>query len=82
LVHGELEIVLIDDHQATQNMTRGIMKGETVADFANRITGKDGQVLTINWSAKWNAEESIFFVIARDTTERKENWKCNWRMKS
>ncbi len=67
-----LDLIITDDRPTTQQMTRSIMRAESVADFENRIIRKDGRVLTMNWSAKWNAVESTFFVIARDTTARKK----------
>jgi len=43
----------------------------TTSNFSNRYFRKDGTVVDLIWSARWDAEEGILYCVARDGSEKK-----------
>lgn len=64
-------IVYHEDLQKTQLSARNVMQGNHLNHFQNRYVRKDGTLATIEWSARWDAEDQIRYGVARDVSERK-----------
>jgi PAS domain S-box-containing protein len=62
-----------DDKSYSMQTAQDVMSGKTVNNFENRYIRKDGSVLHLSWSAKWDDKGKIRYGIARDITEKKKN---------
>ncbi|WP_026462023.1 PAS domain S-box protein [Adhaeribacter aquaticus] len=66
------ELVFPEDLAFTNAAFYQIKAGENMHNFENRFVRKDGSVVPITWSARWDAEAKAIFAIARDATEKKK----------
>lgn len=66
-----LDFVHENDRQRTANAEKAIILGMSPADFENRCYRKDGTVVFLSWSCRWDAREKLMFCSARDISERK-----------
>jgi PAS domain S-box-containing protein len=60
-----------DDVEKTKLVIGKLIEGEGTYNFENRLYRKDGSVVYLNWSSKWEAAERRFYCIGRDATEKK-----------
>jgi PAS domain S-box-containing protein len=60
-----------DDKVITLEAAANIMSGLTVTHFENRYIRKDGSLVSMVWSARWDAQDKTIHCIARDATEKK-----------
>ncbi|HEX5694449.1 MAG TPA: PAS domain S-box protein, partial [Arenimonas sp.] len=58
-----------DDRAHTLREGAAVLAGQPTVDFRNRVVRKDGQVVSMQWSAVWSARERMMFAVARDVTE-------------
>lgn len=72
---GKLYIDLVhkDDVPDTNNIAKDIMTGKEFTDFENRYIAKNGAIVPMLWSAKWDSKGKIMYCIARDNTDKKED---------
>ena len=61
-----------DDKSLTSRRRKELLKGKTLINFDNRYISKAGQVIWLNWTSTYIAEEELVFAIAKDITKRKE----------
>jgi len=61
-----------DRARTLQAVTR-IMDGYLQRHFENRYVRKDGRLVHIMWSARWNPEDGVRIAVARDVTGRNES---------
>ena len=47
------------------------MTGKSLNHFENRYVRKDGSLVPIEWTARWDVKDQIRYGIARDITEKK-----------
>ena len=59
-----------DDLAKTQESAQHVMNGNLLNGFENRYVHKNGSVVTLAWSARWDGEDKIRYGVARDVTER------------
>jgi len=69
---SNLDLVHPDDVEQTIKVTERVMSGEKTSNFQNRYIRKDGTVVPLIWSAKWDDKEKVMYSIARDATEKVE----------
>lgn len=56
------------DLEATLEVARQVMSGQSHTHFENRYLHKDGSVVHIQWSARWSGEDRLRIAVARDVT--------------
>ncbi|RYD56460.1 MAG: PAS domain S-box protein [Sphingobacteriales bacterium] len=52
----------------TEDVTAGITDGNNITAFKNRLVAKDGRLVHILWSARWDVEKRTMFCVGRDAT--------------
>ena len=65
-------LVHLDDRLMTHKVFSQIMNGLEVTYFENRFYRKDGSVIPLVWSARWDTEDQIMYCIARNGHEKKK----------
>ena len=65
------EYVHPEDMQKTKLASERIMQGQNSTNFENRYIRKDGSIVHLSWSARWDATDRIRYGTARDATEKK-----------
>ncbi len=68
-----LELIHPDDQVKTIQAATEIMQGQPKVDFENRYLRKDGQVVDLLWSARWDASDKLRVAVARDITQIKRS---------
>jgi PAS domain S-box-containing protein len=71
-----LDLVHPDDRKYTDVETKKVMQGVKITNFQNRYVRKDGTVVPLIWSARWDENEKVMYAIARDATEKIEAEKA------
>lgn len=66
-----MDMVFAEDAAHTIDVAEGIMSGVPVTMFENRYVRKDGSVVPLLWSAKWDDNDKLMYCIAKDATEKK-----------
>ncbi len=64
-----------DDIAPTLAKVQWLKKGNDIIDFENRYLHKNGSIIDLSWSSKWDAEDRIRFGFARNITEAKKQAK-------
>ncbi|WP_207493819.1 PAS domain-containing sensor histidine kinase [Aridibaculum aurantiacum] len=67
-----LDLVHPDDIEKTNMMAERILGGESVFDFENRFIRKDGSIVNLVWSARWDEKQMTMFSVAKDATSMVE----------
>ena len=62
-------LVYSEDIEPTQEIARQIINGTSVNTFENRYIRKNGTIVPLIWSSKWEEKEQTMFAIAKDATE-------------
>jgi len=65
-----INFVIEEDKALTQQIATKIYGGLALRNFQNRYRRKNGSIVPIVWSAKWNTDQQLMFCIARDATEK------------
>lgn len=66
-----LDLVYPDDHEPTIATANAAMLGKNTVSFENRYIRKDGTLVPMVWSARWDTKDRIRYGIGRDATEMK-----------
>jgi PAS domain S-box-containing protein len=66
------EFVIPEDWAITQKAGEDIHAGVDVTNFENRYLHKDGRIVPMLWSARWDEEEKIMYCVAKDLTDLKK----------
>jgi PAS domain S-box-containing protein len=61
-----------EDLAKTKRMASSVMAGTDMTNNENRYVRKDGTLVPLMWSARWDPKDRIRYGIARDATERKK----------
>lgn len=72
LERSMIELVHPDDRDRTLLAASEIMAGDHKIDFENRYIRKDGQIVHIQWSARWSEDKKVRVAVARDITKHKQ----------
>lgn len=65
-----MDFIVEEDHEFTRQVASQIMAGKDFTNFQNRYKKRDGSIVHIVWSARWDTQEQTMFCIARDATEK------------
>ncbi|HZX30195.1 MAG TPA: PAS domain S-box protein [Rhodocyclaceae bacterium] len=68
-----LDLVFHEDLPKTLQAVDRIMGGYLQHDFENRYVRKDGQLVHIQWSARWSEVDKVRVAVARDITRRRQD---------
>ena len=60
-----------EDKEASEQMADMVMKGVNTTYFENRYVRKDGSLVPLSWSARWDPDKKIRYGVAHDATVRK-----------
>ncbi|HEV7330550.1 MAG TPA: PAS domain S-box protein [Flavisolibacter sp.] len=67
-----MDMVIAEDHAKTAAAGKAIVGGKNITSFENRYRKKDGSIVPMLWSARWNKEEQVLYCVAKDATQIKE----------
>ncbi len=67
-----IDYVHPDDLRKTLIAAHEIIAGFDQTNFQNRCIKKDGTIVPVIWSAKWDDAEKMMFCIAKDATEKEK----------
>jgi len=63
------KIIYPQDIQKTQHAWRDSVNGLIVTNFSNRYVHKEGRIVPVIWSVKWNDLEQIMYCVAKDASQ-------------
>ncbi|HSI70343.1 MAG TPA: PAS domain S-box protein, partial [Gillisia sp.] len=66
-----INYVVKEDKERTEDMGNTITSGAEVTNFSNRYIKKDGEIVPLIWSAKWDEKENLMYCVARDASALK-----------
>ena len=66
-----LDMVHPEDLERTLQSIERVMNGYLQSYFENRYVRKDGETVSISWSAAWSEEHQVRVGVARDITKRR-----------
>ncbi|WP_164674883.1 PAS domain S-box protein [Anditalea andensis] len=67
-----LDFVYPEDKEMTSMESKQIINGDFTSTFENRYIHKNGSIVYILWSAKWDEREQVIYCIAKDGTYKKQ----------
>ncbi|WP_225706885.1 MASE4 domain-containing protein [Bradyrhizobium cenepequi] len=65
-----VEFIHPDDLETARNEMRAARHGQSKRSFETRFIRKDGEVVSLNWSATYSEPVKRYFFIGRDLTEK------------
>jgi PAS domain S-box-containing protein len=77
-LHGRkyIDLLFEEDVEITLDMSAQIMAGNPVTMFENRCLRKDGNIVPILWSARWESTDRTMYCVAKDATEKRNAEKA------
>jgi PAS domain S-box-containing protein len=71
-----IDFVCPEDREKTDQAAANVKAGINMTHFENRYIRKDGSLVPIVWTARWDAKDKIRYGVARDATEKKRSEKA------
>ncbi|MGF1923720.1 MAG: PAS domain S-box protein, partial [Bacteroidia bacterium] len=65
-----IDFVHVDDRTLTNEVAQSIMEGLQTTNFENRYIRKDGVIIPVIWSARWDEVNETMYCTAKDGTDR------------
>jgi PAS domain S-box-containing protein len=65
-----MDFVYKDDQELTRIASVEITQGINKTNFENRCVRKDGRIVPVVWSARWNNKDKVMHCIAKDASEK------------
>lgn len=65
------EFVIQDDHQKSKEIAQKIYNGIEVTNFENNFVNKEGNLVTMFWSARWQEVDQTMYSVGKDITDVK-----------
>lgn len=72
-----MSFVYEEDKPKTQQAAEEISNGLNMTNFENRYVRKDGSIVPLVWSAKFDTRDQLMYCIAKDGTEKLKAEKKN-----
>ena len=69
--HMCTEYIVEEDRELTEGIQALLMSNKSAITFENRYYRKDGSIIPLIWSARWDAEEQLYFCMAKDASKIK-----------
>ncbi|MDN3654080.1 PAS domain S-box protein [Ferruginibacter paludis] len=69
---GFIDFVYEGDRTASLFAAAEVKAGNSKNNFENRYVKKDGSLVTMQWSAKWDEKTQTRYAVARDVTEKRK----------
>lgn len=69
---GFKDFIYKEDEELNSRIATDIINGLNITNFENRYVRKDGTIVPLIWSMRWDANDKIMYSVARDATEIKE----------
>lgn len=66
-----IDFVHEEDKAKTIEVSENLKKVINSTNFENRYYRKDGSLVTLAWSTKWEQEDQKYYCVARDVTDKK-----------
>ncbi len=66
------DFVYEEDKQKTIDSANYVMSGNLLSNFENRYVRKDGSLVTLSWSTRWDDQDRVRYGVARDVTAIKK----------
>ena len=66
------ELLVKEDVKAAKQAARKIISGRVLTNIENNCIRKDGTLVPVIWSAKWDEAEKMMYCVAKDGTEKKK----------
>ena len=66
-----IDFVFENDKEITLKTNTEIISGKPVTMFENRYVHKNGSIVTVLWSCRWDDKDKLSYCVAKDATERK-----------
>ncbi|HVG13168.1 MAG TPA: PAS domain S-box protein, partial [Flavisolibacter sp.] len=66
-----MHLVIEDDREKTLDAMQLLLSGIELNNFENRYYKKNGEVVLLSWSVRWDTVDALMYCIARDRTENK-----------
>jgi PAS domain S-box-containing protein len=67
-----IDFVYPDDRIKTQKIAEDVLAGINAVNFENRYVHKNGSIVPISWSVRWDEKDQIRYAVARNITEKKK----------
>ncbi len=67
-----IDLVFSEDVDNTILVATDVVAGHPVTVFENRYIHKNGSIVPILWSARWDDDTKMLYCIAKDATEKKK----------
>ncbi|GGB35839.1 hypothetical protein GCM10011316_04960 [Roseibium aquae] len=67
-----LDFVHPDDRPSTIDVFKTLVVSAALDGFENRYRAKDGAIVNLRWSARWDGKQKKAFAIAQDVTSQKQ----------
>ncbi|AFL85143.1 PAS domain S-box [Belliella baltica DSM 15883] len=67
-----MDFVHEEDKEKTKKAAEEIMNGLNMTNFENKYHRKDGSIVPIVWSAKFDSRDQIMYCVAKDGTEKQK----------
>ena len=72
-----LDFIYGEDRVLTKNALDSIRNGTSMTNLENRFVKKNGSIMPLIWSIKWDLRDKTFYCIAKDGTEKKKAERNN-----
>ena len=67
-----IDLVVEEDKEIALDVVDRVMNGTPVTMFENRYHTKDGRIVPMLWSARWESSDQTMYCVAKDATEKKK----------
>jgi len=67
-----IDFVYPEDRLKTQQTADNVLAGMNAVNFENRYVHKNGSIVPISWSVRWDEKDQIRYAVARNITEKKK----------
>lgn len=64
------EMIVKEDHTKTKQAAKDLIAGTEMTNFENRYRCKDGEIIPIVWSVRWDPQEQRVYGVAKDAREK------------
>jgi PAS domain S-box-containing protein len=68
-----IDLVVEEDRERTLKTAGELMNGAEYTDFENSYIKKNGSIVPIIWSIKWDAKDRIIYCTAKDASEKQRH---------